>query len=111
MGIAPSSTSENSTNPELEQSNSFKLGKASEDVNESGSFSICLQPLMVKVDNTFKVFNAGRLYKEDKDCNLSTLSFENNVMNDGIVIRELAITQNSSRCTIDWMASGNVSNA
>jgi hypothetical protein len=63
MGIAPFSTSENSTNPKLEQSNSFKLGKASEDVNESGSFLIDLQHLMVKVDNTFKVLNAGRLPK------------------------------------------------
>jgi len=78
--MAPSSTSGNSTNPEKKQFNSFKLGKASNDVNEFGSFLIDLHMVMLKVDSIFRVFNAGRLSKEDKPSNLSTLSFEHNVM-------------------------------
>jgi len=66
---------------------------------------------MLKVDNIFKVFNARRQSKEDMQSNLSTLSFESNVMNDGRILIYLHLhTQNSSRCTIDWMASGNVPN-
>jgi hypothetical protein len=38
--------------------------------------------LMLKVDNIFIVFSAGRLSKEDISSNLSTFSFENNVMHD-----------------------------
>jgi len=84
--MAPSSTSENSTNPESKQSNAFKLGKAFDEVNEFGSFLINLHLVMLKVDNIFRVFNAGRLSKEDMASNLSTLSFENNVMNDGRIL-------------------------
>jgi len=110
--MAPSSTFGNSTNPHSEQSNSFKLGKASDDVNESGSFLINPHPIMFKVDSIFRVFNAGRLSKEDKPINISTLSFENNGIHDGrILIRVQESTQNSSRHTIDWMASGNVSSS
>jgi hypothetical protein len=110
LGIAPSSTSENSTNPELKQSKFFKLGKASDDVNECGSFLIDKHPLILKVDSIFRVFNAGRLSKEYK-CNLSTLSFENNVMTDGRILILLHFhTTNSSRYTIDWIASGNIPN-
>jgi hypothetical protein len=108
--MAPSSTFGNSTNPEFKQSNFFKLGKAFDDVNESGSFLINPHPIMFKVDSIFRVFNAGRLSKEDKTSKLSTLSFENNGMHDGrILICVHKYTQNSSRHTIDWMASGNVS--
>jgi hypothetical protein len=111
MGMAPFSTSKISTNPELEQSNSFKLGKAIDDVNESGSFLIKLHSVILKIDSIFKVFNAGRLSKEYMPSNLSTLSFENNVMNDGrILISTLYNTQNSSRLTIDWKASDNIPN-
>jgi len=84
--MAPSSTSGNSTNPEAKQTNFFKLGKASDDVNESGSFSINLQLIIFKVDSIFKVFNAGRLSKESKSSNLSTLRFENNGMHDGRIL-------------------------
>jgi hypothetical protein len=84
--MAPSSTSENSTNPEPKQSNVFKLGKASDDVNENGSFLINLHHVMLKVDSILRVFNVGRLSKEDMASNLSTLSFENNVMNDGRIL-------------------------
>jgi hypothetical protein len=87
--MAPSSTSENSTNPESKQFNSSKFGKASDDMNEFGSFLIDLHPLILKVDNIFKVFNAGRLSKEDMPCKSSTLSFENTVMNDGRILIRL----------------------
>jgi len=51
---------------------------------------------MLKVDSIFKVFNAGRLSKEGKPSNISTLSLENNGMHDGrILIRVQEITQNS----------------
>jgi hypothetical protein len=109
--MAPSSTSENSTNPELKQSNSFKLGKAFDYVNESGGFLIDLQQPMLKVDSISRVFNAGRLSKKDIPPNLSTLSFERNVMNDGrILICSPKHTENSSRCTIDCMTSSNLAN-
>jgi hypothetical protein len=62
---------------------------------------------MLKVDSIFRVFNAGRLSKEDMRSNLSSLSFENTVMNGGrILIPSQDRTQNSSRRTIDWKASG-----
>jgi hypothetical protein len=109
--MAPSSTSGNSTSPESKQFNISKLGKAFDDVNKSGSFLINLHLIMFKVDSIFRVFNVGRLSKEDKPFNLSTLSFENNGMHDGrILICVQENTQNSSRHTIDWMASGNVPN-
>jgi len=109
--MAPSSTSKNSTNPELKQSNSFKLGKAFDDVNEFGSFLIDLQQPMLKVDNISIVFNVGRISKEDIPTNLSTLSFENNVMNDGkILTHSQKHIENSSRCTIDCMASSKLPN-
>jgi hypothetical protein len=102
--MAPSSTSKN-------PNNSFKLAKASNDVNEFGSFVVDLHPLMLKVDNIFKVFNVGRLSKEDIQSDLSSLSSKNNMMTDGrILIHSQSITEIFSRHTIDWMASGNVSN-
>jgi len=93
------------------QCNSFKLAKASDDVNEFGSFLIDLHPLMLKVDNIFKMFNVGRLSKEDIQSNLSSLSSKSNVMTNGrILIHSQLITEIFSRHTIDWMASRNVSN-
>jgi hypothetical protein len=66
---------------------------------------------MRKVDNTFRVFNAGRLSNEGIQFNVSTLSFENIVMNDGrILICSQHLTEIFSRCTIDWMTSGNIPN-
>jgi hypothetical protein len=76
LGIAPFSTSENSTNPEREQSNSFKLEKASDDVNETGRCLIDLQLSIHKVDNIFEVFNAGRPSKEDIDLNLRSYNLK-----------------------------------
>jgi hypothetical protein len=108
--VAPFSTYGNSINLNFIQYNSFKFGKALDEVSEFGSFLINLHLVMCKVDNILRVFNGGRLSKEGINPMVSTFSCENDVIHDGtLLISSQSCTWKSSRCTIAFIAFGKIS--
>jgi hypothetical protein len=65
------------------QCDSFKFGKAFDEVNEFGSLSINLHLVMCK---TTRMFNVEKLSKEGINSMLKIFSCENDVIQDGTIL-------------------------